>query len=122
MWWTAKKRWDLTFSRALILISGLAIFGLGEALLLQSNIGNSPWTVLAQGLTLHTPFNIGTATFLISGTVLALWIPLRERPGFGTIANMFVIAIFLEIGVNLIPKVESNFILSLVMVLSLIHI
>jgi len=117
VWWTAKSRWDLSLSRVAILIGGLAIFGLGDAFLVQSNIGNSPWTVLAQGLANHTPLSIGGATFLISGAVLAFWIPLGERPGFGTVANIFVIAIFLQIGVSFIPLVHSNIFLSLFMVL-----
>jgi len=117
VWWTAKGRWDLTLSRVLILITGLALFGIGESLLVQSGIGNSPWVVFSQGLSNHTPLSIGESTFVISAVILLLWIPLGERPGFGTIANMFVIAIFLQIGVSLIPQVSSNLAISICMVL-----
>jgi uncharacterized membrane protein YczE len=96
---------------------GLALFGLGEAFLVQSHIGNSPWVVFSQGVSLHTPLSIGASTFVISAAVLLLWIPLGERPGFGTIANMFVIAIFLQLGVTIIPLVHSNIVLSIAMVL-----
>ena len=71
-----------------ILFFGLAIFGVGDALLIQSTIGNSPWSVFAQGLSLRTPLSIGEATGITSIAVLLLWIPLKERPGFGTLANI----------------------------------
>ena len=100
-----------------ILFLGLAIFGVGDALLIQSTIGNSPWSVFAQGLSLRTPLSVGEATAITSIGVLLLWIPLRERPGFGTLANIAVIAIFIQIGVNHIPEVEMNFPLQILYVL-----
>lgn len=102
--WTAPSPWSLSLRRVLILIFGLAIFGLGESFLVQGNLGNSPWTVLADGLSRHSALSMGWATFFISAAVLALWIPLREKPGFGTIANIFVIALFLQLGLDFIPK------------------
>ena len=86
--WGAAHRWDLSGQRVLILFFGLAIFGLGDGLIVQSGLGNSPWSVLAQGLSLKTGLSIGAATLIVGALVLALWIPLRERPGFGTISNM----------------------------------
>ena len=91
------------------MVVGLALFGLGDALLIQSTIGNSPWSVFAQGLSIHTPLSIGQSTAVISVGVLALWIPLRERPGFGTLANIAVISAFVQIGVDHIPQVTLNF-------------
>lgn len=114
--WTADERWQLTPLRFGVLIFGLTIFGLGDAFLIQSSIGNSPWTVLSQGISLHSSFSIGASTFLISGVILALWWPLGERPGFGTIANMIVIAIAIQLGISLIPEVHANFALSLLFV------
>ena len=111
--WTARNRWAVTPTNFPILIFGLAIFGLGEALLIQSSIGNSPWSVFAQGLSLHTPFTIGECTALISVGVLALWIPLREKPGFGTICNIIVIALFVQIGVEWFPKLQNNILLQI---------
>jgi uncharacterized membrane protein YczE len=105
--WTATGRWDLSFSRVLILFFGLAIFGLGDSLLIQANIGNAPWTVLAEGVTLKSNLSIGWATFLISVFVLLLWIPLRERPGFGTLSNIVLIALFIQIGTMIFPEVNS---------------
>ncbi len=105
--WTAQGRWDLSLSRVLILFFGLAIFGLGDSLLIQANIGNAPWTVLAEGVTLKSNLSIGWATFFISVFVLLLWIPLRERPGFGTLSNIVLIALFIQIGTIIFPEVNS---------------
>lgn len=108
--WTGKHRWDLNNQRVLILIFGLSIFGLGDSLLIQSHIGNAPWSVLAQGISFKTGINIGLATFFISAFVLTLWLPLGERPGFGTIANIVVIAAAIEFGVTFFPVAANQFI------------
>lgn len=105
--WRGKSRWDLSFSRVAILFFGLAIFGLGDSLLIQGGIGNAPWTVFAEGLTYKTGMSIGFATFFISVGVLLLWIPLKERPGFGTLSNIVLIATFIEIGTHIFPPQES---------------
>lgn len=107
--WTAQGRWDLSISRVAILFFGLAIFGLGDSLLIQGNTGNAPWTVLAQGLTRRTELTIGWATFLISVFVLLIWIPLKERPGFGTLSNIILIALFIEIGTHIFPEQQNLF-------------
>jgi uncharacterized membrane protein YczE len=101
--WRSESRWRARPTTFAILILGLWLFGTGEALLVAAELGNGPWTVLAQGVTVHTSLSIGSATFLISVAVLMLWIPLRERPGLGTIANAVVIAAALQVGVWLIP-------------------
>lgn len=105
--WTAKNRWDLSFKRVLILFFGLAIFGLGDGLIIQSGLGNAPWSVLAQGISLKSGLSIGTSTLIVGSLVLALWIPLRERPGFGTLSNIIIISLFIEIATNIFPK-QSN--------------
>lgn len=115
--WGAAHRWDLSVQRVTILFVGLAIFGLGDGLIIQSGLGNAPWSVLAQGLSLKTGITIGTATLIIGATVLALWIPLRERPGFGTIANILVISLFIEIGTRIFPP-QSSLFFGLIFVLS----
>ena len=101
--WTAESRWQLSISRVSILIIGLLLFGFGEALLIVSKLGNSPWTVLAQGISKQLGISVGVATVLISTIVLLMWIPLREKPGFGTIANIIVIASALDFGINFFP-------------------
>jgi uncharacterized membrane protein YczE len=105
--WRAEHRWQLSPSRVAILWFGLAIFGLGDALIVQGHIGNAPWTVFAQGLSLKTDLSIGLCTFLISVAVLLIWIPLRERPGFGTISNIVLIATFIQVGINIFPLQDS---------------
>jgi uncharacterized membrane protein YczE len=107
--WTAKSRWDLSFKRVSILFFGLAIFGLGDGLIIQSGLGNAPWSVLAQGISLKSGLSIGTSTLIIGSLVLALWIPLRERPGFGTLSNIIIISLFIEIATNIFPKQENIF-------------
>lgn len=105
--WRANSRWDLSFSRVAILFFGLAIFGLGDALVVQSNLGNAPWTVFAQGLSLKTGLSLGWATFVTGCFVLLIWIPLRERPGFGTLANIVIISAAIEFGVSIFPLQET---------------
>lgn len=107
--WRAKHHWDINTQRLVILIFGLAIFGLGDAALVQSHIGNAPWTVLAQGLSKTFGTNIGVMTAIVSCFVLLMWIPLKERPGFGTIANILIIATFIQIGVTYIPAASNIF-------------
>ena len=106
--WRAQHRWDLSFTRVLILFFGLALFGFGDALVVQSNLGNGPWTVFAQGLSLKTGLSLGWATFYTGVVVLLIWIPLRERPGFGTISNIVIISASIQIGVEIFP-LQSTF-------------
>jgi uncharacterized protein len=105
--WTAKSRWSINPMGALILFFGLFIFGIGDSLLIQSQIGNAPWSVLAQGLSQRLEITLGWSTFLISSLVLLLWIPLRERPGLGTLSNIVVIATAIQIGVTFFPQSNS---------------
>lgn len=102
--WRSASRWRARPSTLGVLFVGLSLFGTGEALLVVAALGNGPWTVFAEGLTVHTPMSIGLATFVLSVIVLLLWIPLRERPGLGTIANAIIIAGALQIGVQVIPS------------------
>ncbi len=106
--WRSNSRWRARPSTLAILVIGLWLFGTGEALLVVAELGNGPWTVLAQGVTTRTPLSIGAATFLISAIVLALWIPLREKPGLGTIANAVVIAAALQVGVLFLPHPDAT--------------
>jgi len=106
--WTGKSKWDLSFKRVVILFFGLFIFGIGDSLVIQSDIGNGPWSVLAQGISRHLNITMGWSTLGISTVVLLAWIPLREKPGFGTISNILIIALAIEIGVTYIP-LQSNY-------------
>ena len=91
----------------MILFFGLFIFGLGDSLLIQSDIGNAPWSVLAQGISKHLDITMGWSTFGISTLVLLLWIPLREKPGFGTLSNIVIIASAIQVGVSVFPMQDS---------------
>ena len=95
--WRATSPWDIRPRMLAPLLSGLTLFGFGEGLLVQSHWGATPWTVFAEGVARHTGFSLGWSTALISAVVLVLWFPLRERPGFGTIANLIVIAYVLDL-------------------------
>jgi uncharacterized membrane protein YczE len=105
--WRSTSRWRARPATLVILIAGLWMFGTGEAMLVVSTLGNAPWTVLAEGLSLRLPISIGVSTFLISSTVLLMWIPLRERPGLGTIANAVVIALALQVMVTALPTPQG---------------
>ena len=95
--------WDRPLQRSIRLLAGLVLFGLSLALLVQADLGLDPWTVFAQGVSRHTGLSLGTVTVLSSLLVLAMWIPLRQRPGVGTIANAVVVGPVLDLGVALIP-------------------
>jgi uncharacterized membrane protein YczE len=105
--WTAASRWDIAPFRTFVLFFGLFIFGLGDSLLIQSEIGNAPWSVLAQGISNRLDITMGWSTFGISTLVLLLWIPLKEKPGFGTLSNIALIAIAIQIGVTVFPAQSS---------------
>lgn len=100
------SRWRATPRQLALLFAGLWLFGTGEALLVESRLGNSPWTVLAEGAGEQTGIGVGAATIAISFIVLAMWIPLRERPGLGTIANAVVIGVAIGVTVELVPHLD----------------
>jgi uncharacterized protein len=106
-WRSEGSRWRTGPGTFVILILGLWLFGTGEAMLVDAALGNAPWTVLAQGISVRTGIAIGLATFLTSVVVLLLWIPLRERPGLGTIANAIVIATALQVMIGVLPTPTS---------------
>ena len=96
--------WDRPFERATRLLAGLVLFGLALAALVQADLGLDPWTVFHQGISHHVDLSLGTITVISSLLVLALWIPLGERPGLGTIANALIVGPVLDLGVATIPS------------------
>ena len=90
-----------------ILCIGLFLFGLGESLIITASVGMSPWTVLAEGLSITTGLSIGTLTFLISLGVLLLWIPLKQQAGIGTILNAIIVAAVIEWSLPYLPHPET---------------
>ena len=109
--WSSEKPFNFKpkFSTFFFLCFGLSIFGLGEGLLIVSFTGASPWSVLAQGISLNVNLSIGTITLLISFAVLILWIPLGQKPGMGTIFNALIIAIMIDLCIKYVPT-PSNYI------------
>ncbi len=109
--WTSKKTYNFKpkFSTLFFCCFGLMLFGLGEGLLIVSFTGASPWSVLAQGLSLKTNLSIGMLTFLISVTVLILWIPLEQKPGLATILNALIIALMIDLCIKFVPTPSNYF-------------
>jgi uncharacterized membrane protein YczE len=103
-----RARWSPTPWQLAQVLVGLWLFGTGEALIVAAKLGNSPWTVLAQGVSRHTPLSIGAATFAISVLVLLCWIPLREWPGLGTVLNAVVIGVAIDTTLALLPHLDSH--------------
>ena len=97
----------------LYLVIGLILFGLGETMLITANAGVSPWTVLAQGISIKTGYSIGITTFIVSIGVLILWIPLKQKPGIGTILNTIIISVILDVSLPYLPTPESFFLQAL---------
>ena len=91
----------------ILLVFGLFLFGLGESLLITSGAGVGPYTVLAQGISNLSGWSIGLSTFVISIFVLLMWIPLKQKPGMGTILNAFIIALTIEFSVYYLPYPET---------------
>jgi uncharacterized protein len=96
--------WRTSPARLVRLLVGLWLFGTGDAFLIDAALGNAPWTVLAEGVSLHTPLTIGIATQLIGVAVLCGWIPLRVRPGLGTVLNVVVIGFAIDVMRPLLPS------------------
>ena len=82
---------------------GLVLFGLGESLLIASGAGVSPWTVLAQGIALNTGWSIGFSTMVVSFAILLLWVPLKQKPGIGTLLNALIIAFMIDFSLAWLP-------------------
>ena len=97
------------FYTVIMLITGLFFFGLGEAIIIGSGSGVSPWTVLAQGISIRTDLSVGTTTFLISIGILIFWIPLKQVPGIGTILNAIIIASTIDLTLPYLPQPNDTY-------------
>ena len=107
--WSSERSLNLRpkISTFLFLCLGLTLFGLGEGLLIVSFTGASPWSVLAQGISLNVDFSIGTITLFISIGVLIFWLPLNQKPGIGTMLNALIIAVMIDICIKFVPTPEN---------------
>ena len=108
--WSSKKTYNFKpkFSTLFFCCFGLILFGLGEGLLIVSFSGASPWSVLAQGISLNINLSVGMITFLISVFVLILWIPLGQKPGMATILNALIISLMIDLCIKFVPT-PSNY-------------
>ena len=107
--WSSPTPFNLRprFATFFYLNLGLVLFGLGESLLIASGAGVSPWTVLAQGIAGKTGWSIGFTTMIVSFAILFLWIPLKQKPGMGTILNALIIAFMIDFSLTLLPYPQT---------------
>ena len=124
VYWSSDKPYNFKpkFSTFFFLCFGLMLFGLGEGLLIVSLTGASPWSVLAQGISLNVNLSIGTITLFISIAVLILWIPLGQKPGMGTIFNALIIALMIDICIKFVPSPSSYIYQLILAVISVITV
>jgi uncharacterized membrane protein YczE len=90
--------------RLVNLYLGLVLFGLSMAMFVSAHLGLIPWDVFHQGIARHTGWSLGTASIVVGAFVLLIWVPLRERPGLGTVSNVFVVGLSLDAGIWLLPS------------------
>ena len=107
--WSSDKPFNLKpkLTTLLFLCFGLILFGFGECLLIVSFIGASPWSVLAQGISLNVGFSIGTITFFLSIAVLFFWLFLNQKPGIGTILNALIVALMIDVCIKFVPTPDN---------------
>ena len=110
LFWSSQKTFTLRPRPIclLMLIVGLTMFGLGEAFLVASGVGVSPWTVLADGIAKLMGWSIGFSTLVVSSCVLLLWFPLRQIPGIGTVLNILIVAFVIEVAHPELPQFENQ--------------
>lgn len=109
--WSSKNPFNLKpkLITLFFLVFGLILFGAGEGLLIVSFTGASPWSVLAQGISLNTNISVGLVTFMVSVSVLFLWIFLSQKPGLGTLFNILIIAAMIDLCIIFVPTPDLYF-------------
>lgn len=106
--WSARgSRWRARPATLAVLLAGLWVFGSGEALMIEAGVGNSPWTVFAEGLGEQVGISIGAATFATSAAILLTWFWLDEGPGLGTVANAVVVAVAIDVMTPVLPHPDA---------------
>ncbi|UGT39837.1 hypothetical protein LTV02_27770 [Nocardia yamanashiensis] len=93
--------------RLLALYAGLWLYGFSMAVMLRAALGLDPWDVFHQGVTAHVPLSFGTVVAITGALVLLAWIPLRQWPGLGTVSNVIVIGISVDVGIWMLPELEN---------------
>jgi uncharacterized membrane protein YczE len=95
------------YGRLARLYAGLALYGGSDALIVRGDLGLDPWDVFHQGLSRHTGIPIGTVAIIVGAAVLLLWWPIRQRPGLGTVSNVFAVGGFIDLTMAVVPHVEA---------------
>jgi uncharacterized membrane protein YczE len=113
---------SISARRWLLLLSGLACFGFGIAIMVKAGLGLSPWESLHQGISIHTGIPIGTVSILLGVPILALWLPLGERLGVGTVLNVVCIGLVTNLTLPLLPEFDSLALRLIEMVLGIVII
>ncbi|MEV4109628.1 hypothetical protein [Nonomuraea sp. NPDC049695] len=109
-------------ARLVRLYGGLALYGAGIGLQVESGLGNDPWDVFHQGLGIRTGLSIGTVIIGIGALVMLLWIPLKQRPGLGTISNVLFLGLFADAAIFLLPTPSHLALQGLYVVLGVVSI
>lgn len=99
--------WNRHPRRLIQLYIGLALYGFGAALQVRAGLGLDPWDVFHQGVARHVGLAIGTVLIIVGALVLLLWIPLRQRPGLGTLSNVVLIGVSLNVSLQLLPTMHG---------------
>jgi len=122
--WSSKNPFNLRpkLTTIFFLVFGLTLFGAGEGLLIVSFAGASPWSVLAQGISLSTDISVGVVTFLVSVSVLFLWIFLKQKPGLGTLFNILIIASMIDLCIIFVPTPEIYYNKILLSIMSVLFV
>ena len=94
-------------TRILRLLIGLVLYGFGCALTIAAGLGVDPWTVFAEGLSRVTGLGVGWITNIVGLGVLLLWIPLRQRPGIGTVANILLVGTSIQVSLTFLPQPDT---------------
>lgn len=118
--WAAAHQWQIRPISLVVISIAMAIMGISEGLMVLANLGSSPWTVFAQGISLQTGLSIGTVIALVSVVVLLLWLPLKLRFGLGTVLNVIIIALFVDLTVHFLPAPTEMFHRSLFMIVGIL--
>lgn len=90
--------------RLILLYAGLALYGLSSAMMVRAGLGLDPWNVLHQGIALHLHLSFGTVIIAVGALLMLIWIPLRQRPGFGTISNVALIGLAADAALAMLPQ------------------
>ncbi len=97
-----------TAGRVAQLLVGLVLFGVSMAMLVRAGLGLDPWNVLHQGISAQTGLSLGAVVVAVSLVVLALWIPLRQRPGWGTVANAVIVGVVVDAVLSVLPQIDHR--------------